>query len=510
MATKVIDALTVTLGLDHSDFMKGIGEVDRELGKSRTAVVKTSREMGTAISGAARQFALAFLGFSSGAGITRMLAGLNEASRQLGLLAQNTGQNVQDLKNYGNAFAVAGGSAESFMETISLLQQRQSAAQMTGVSGWEPFLRFLEVGIVETGDDGIVRARDKLEVLKEMANSFQRLSREKGQPFANSLGLQMGFNQEAMTVLLQGGAAIEKYVAQQEQLIQNSQRLADGAKAINEQWELMKTKIDSVKNALLEDIQPATEKFLKQLNQWIDSRTVVTGVKSIREQLKLIFSPGSAVSKETAKILDERPRGLEAIPGTAANNRNKYIGAIRAAEQKHGIPAELLERVANQESHWRSDIISGKTRSSEGAVGLMQLMPQFFPGAGKDPNADIETAAAYLKKLRGQFGNWEDAAAAYNAGPGTLNAVKSGRGGLPSETRQYVDSLFGAGAAQRVAAPVGTGTVLAPSGAGGNTTTVGTINIYPAPGTADSVRAEIGRAIERKGLVYQSDYGVRP
>jgi len=201
---------------------------------------------------------------------------------------------------------------------------------------------------------------------------------------------------------------------------------------------------------------------------------------------------------------------LAAVPGTWQSNRAKYLSTIKDAERVNDLPPGLLEKIAQRESGWSSDVISGKRKSSKGATGIMQLMPKFFPNAGQNADVDIWTGAEYLRKLFKQFGSWEDAVAAYNAGPGKLNAVKKGGGGLPTETGEYVNALFGAGAANRVSAPVGTGTVLAPSTSTGNSTQIGTINIYPPVGTPESMRRDLVRSIERKGLVNQSDYGVRP
>lgn len=119
-----------------------------------------------------------------------------------------------------------------------------------------------------------------------------------------------------------------------------------------------------------------------------------------------------------------------------------YVPILNQAENQYGIPPNLLARIAYQESHFRPDIISGATRSGAGAVGIMQLMPQYFPGAGSDPTADIQTAAAYLAKLYGQFGDWQVAVAAYNDGPGNVTAYLNGSKTLPLETQNYVAGVF--------------------------------------------------------------------
>ena len=120
----------------------------------------------------------------------------------------------------------------------------------------------------------------------------------------------------------------------------------------------------------------------------------------------------------------------------------QWLPALHAAEIKHGIPTNLLARIAYQESHFRHDIISGKVRSSVGAIGLMQLMPHWFPNAGVSIIADIETAADLLASLYRRFHDWQTAVAAYNDGGGNIDKVLKGEKQMPLETRNYVAQVF--------------------------------------------------------------------
>lgn len=133
--------------------------------------------------------------------------------------------------------------------------------------------------------------------------------------------------------------------------------------------------------------------------------------------------------------------GLAMLKWKKTPNAEKYLPALRAAELKYGLPPDLLARMAYQESRFRDDIVSGATRSSAGALGLMQIVPRWHPNV--DPlntAAAIDYAAKFVRDLHRQFGSWKLAVAAYNAGPG--NVVKYG--GIPPylETRNYVNQIF--------------------------------------------------------------------
>jgi soluble lytic murein transglycosylase-like protein len=126
-----------------------------------------------------------------------------------------------------------------------------------------------------------------------------------------------------------------------------------------------------------------------------------------------------------------------------------WVPVINEAESAQGIPANLLARMAYQESHFRPDIISGLTASSAGALGILQLMPQYFstvqvavPFTAGDTSAQITQAAQQLASLYTTFQDWTLAVAGYNAGAGTIQQYLAGTGSLPTETAAYVADVI--------------------------------------------------------------------
>jgi soluble lytic murein transglycosylase-like protein len=120
-----------------------------------------------------------------------------------------------------------------------------------------------------------------------------------------------------------------------------------------------------------------------------------------------------------------------------------YLPQISMVESQCGIPTDLLARIAYQECSWRAEVIDGTVKSPAGAVGMFQLMPQYFPGAGVSWMQDAETAGRYLSQLHRQFNDWQMAVAAYNWGPGNLSRYEQNpSGGLPRETKNYVAGVF--------------------------------------------------------------------
>jgi soluble lytic murein transglycosylase-like protein len=131
------------------------------------------------------------------------------------------------------------------------------------------------------------------------------------------------------------------------------------------------------------------------------------------------------------------------VPPQIASYQGRYTGPYldlaRNAARRHGLPEDLFLRLVQQESGWNPQAVSHK-----GAIGLAQLMPETARDLGvdpRDPQANLDGGARYLRMQFDTFGTWPLALAAYNAGP----AAVTRHGGIPpfAETRGYVRAVWG-------------------------------------------------------------------
>lgn len=127
-----------------------------------------------------------------------------------------------------------------------------------------------------------------------------------------------------------------------------------------------------------------------------------------------------------------------------SENEKRFTPLLAQAETKHGIPPGILKRMAWVESRYNPDALGPVTKAGR-AVGIMQIMPSQHPGIdAKNPEIAIDYAGKYLAQLARMFkGNWKDAVAAYNAGPGTMQQVRAGKRKMPTETANYIRLVFG-------------------------------------------------------------------
>jgi hypothetical protein len=222
---------------------------------------------------------------------------------------------------------------------------------------------------------------------------------------------------------------------------------------------------------------------LKQINQEVKNLTGMTIVEAAKTGAKVagksVLKAGEAIYygthgrfkeagesvKDIGRMLLGRPpevvepttpeerramRGQEVVEPTTPEERRAMREAAKPGtlferlEQQYGLPRGWLDKI------WQRESRRGDPRfmlSRKGALGHFGFMPGTASAYGVDPYdlASSATGAAhYLHDLLEHYhGDAVKAIAAYNWGPGKIDAYGVGR--APSETRDYVSGVLGAG-----------------------------------------------------------------
>jgi len=202
----------------------------------------------------------------------------------------------------------------------------------------------------------------------------------------------------------------------------------------------------------------APASFAAALEQQIGrTRSAIDGVRAEIESLR------SGGARRLA--LDARPAAGERAPMSmgevAARLRASSTGdradpfgwrqmARTAGEQVAPGYGAIFERQIEQESGFAPDVVFGLRKSSAGAEGIAQLMPQFYPNVDRtDPGASLQAGARSMDHYLGAWdGDVRKALASYNAGLGKVRQLVSAHGdrweaALPLETRQYLGAIVG-------------------------------------------------------------------
>ncbi len=135
-------------------------------------------------------------------------------------------------------------------------------------------------------------------------------------------------------------------------------------------------------------------------------------------------------------LLAAPPAGAKTVPLNPPTI-GEICDLIETSAETHGLPKDFFARLIYQESRF-----DAKAISPAGAQGIAQFMPATAKERGLadpwDPKQAIPASAHFLADLRGQFGNWGLAAAAYNGGPDRVSRWLKRGGWLPRETVGYV------------------------------------------------------------------------
>lgn len=126
--------------------------------------------------------------------------------------------------------------------------------------------------------------------------------------------------------------------------------------------------------------------------------------------------------------------------GTGRTDRSQYDHEIRRIARRYRIDPPLIKAIIHVESDFNHRAVS-----SQGAQGLMQLMPgtarELRVSNPFNAKENIDGGTRYFRKMLDSFGgNLILSLAAYNAGPGRVART----GGVPKikETRRYVNKVL--------------------------------------------------------------------
>ena len=226
----------------------------------------------------------------------------------------------------------------------------------------------------------------------------------------------------------------------------------------------------------LPDARASTEQFAAVLTRHLDRpRSEIASVRAEIAALRgggALFAPQTSIpTVESAPDSSRPPRQTKDMEALAAryatgDASDPYGWRSMARETAESIIGPgygwLFERQIGQESGYDPQVVFGLRRSTAGAEGIAQLMPQYYQNVDRtDPQAALTAGAETMRHyLTAWDGDVRQALASYNAGLGRVRSLVEAHGenwesALPAETRLYLSEILGSDAPQYD--PVGTG-----------------------------------------------------
>lgn len=168
-------------------------------------------------------------------------------------------------------------------------------------------------------------------------------------------------------------------------------------------------------------------------------------VSALKDGARVLSKGGLQVDKS---LLSSSSISTEEGPRVRAQDSADRKSGVVAKSTGERVPAHIINRMIQQESGGNPNAVSSKK-----AQGLMQLMPKTGRELAKkegvsykpfDAAQNKKLGTRYINELFHKYRSIDLAVAAYNWGMGNLDKyLETGKGRVPSETRQYVKSITG-------------------------------------------------------------------
>lgn len=251
MAT-VIDSLVVLLGLDASNYKKGREQAEKETAETSRKTRQAADAITKSLTDVGKTVASLFLGFESATGFAKWLGTLNSGEAALGRTAANIGMSAHELNKWGNAAALAGGSAQDVQGAFTQLTQDFQKMNATGEqSGLLQLLRARGVQIRDENGN----LRNQGTILEELADKTAQY----GRAYQATMFAQAGLSQGEINYLTQSKELRNDQLRLAEQNNSVTEDSVQKAQRLQEYWRNIGQQIEAAGQRILETVTPAIQ-----------------------------------------------------------------------------------------------------------------------------------------------------------------------------------------------------------------------------------------------------------
>ena len=433
-STTVIDQLIVKLGLDPRDFTKGEKEVASSVLRTKETVRKGTDDMARGAESAAKSIASSggvlakvfsrgglvgiaiALAIAAGKKINDMLYEVAENTRRLGLDARNFNATAAGLRNIENAAELAGGSLEDAVQSAGGLTKSLYDLRFNGQIS-DSLIMLARLGVQFQDASG--KQRDFKDIALDTADALERLQKS-GQMTrgdAYFAAQQAGFSGGLANLVADGRGATAAGFARQEARRQvNAQDVAAANRRVIASQSLGQAGLAEVGTPAMTKESPIASAVNEKLEK------TITGGMHVVDSLGTKLSHASDRASMALGDLADATKRMMKAQAAWFRGQHVYGPALDAAADKYGIDRDVLRGIARTESGYDPNAVARNPKTGKvTGKGIMQLNPQFFPGAGQNPYKDIDTAAqhfaALLEKTEGtEQERYVEALRMYNAG----------------------------------------------------------------------------------------------
>lgn len=447
MAENVIDALIVTLGLDSSEYQRGMNEADRA---TKDFSEKAPRTAERGLNAIEQKFGATFQGIfrsfiaplTAALGVTGIFSQYTNTADRIGKMANRIGANAEELQAFGEAATRAGGSAEGFYHSFEALNgQIQRMQAMGGKGRLAPILKQLGISATENG-----KAKDTFQILRELASASERLGKQKFAGLARFLGLDQG----TIMLLQSGRVAMDELIQRQRELGVYTKQDFEATARFNDALSDLQQSLLALAAPILRVITPALSTVADMLTKIVQlfrqhQGFIVAGLTVIAATmsgvlLKAAVALGAALKPILAPIAAIAALGL--IFDEIATYANGGQTALEGFWQALGTPEEFkaVGKAIQDAFTGVWETISGLAKELGGA--FVDVVKEW--GASFDTAAFVEQLTAAWGRVKEALAPLEKAFASFAAPLETLKPLLYEIFGLAGDISKSVMEWLGA------------------------------------------------------------------
>lgn len=390
----IIDALILQLELDPSNFSKGQKQAASDFLKTRDTAQKTAKEIEDAGKRAAEFFSALrreviglFAAFTAGRGLKEFIADITASDAALGRMAQNLNQAPGTLSTWRQAVQRLGGSAESAQNSFQSLSDSINELKTTGNTGILPWLYKLQAA----GGVQFNFAKPIEKQLLDVAEALHNVART-DPTMANFLGRRLGLDQGTVNFLIQGRAAVQAQLKEQERLGKATEESTKAATELQKAWADLSSSATDLGRVLLVNVAPGIVFVLNKFKEFFQylrdiQKKPILNVDEFKKQFDdMISAIKNAGSRILAAFKEAFKPGLDWI-------KNRINEVWRAVTGHDLFAAESYSAVRER---MMSQGAGAAARGSAGTLSPQRGItpPRAQPGAIRSDEAGRGSARA--------------------------------------------------------------------------------------------------------------------
>ena len=233
----VISEFLVALGLDGSDFEKGIKKAENDLGFFRSTALQVGASLASAFS------------------LKSLTVDFSKQNRELDQMAKKLGLTRDQVHGLDMAFQAFGASEGESVSVLEGLAQTMAGFQKGDIGN------IGELAKIGINADSIVNAKNSYEALLSVADQAKGMSLKQRQNLASALGL----TPQALDLITQGRNEIEYLAKEMAKSRPHTAEMAQASRSFTQEWARMTNSLGGALDPLALEVT----KFGTTVIQWI-------------------------------------------------------------------------------------------------------------------------------------------------------------------------------------------------------------------------------------------------